>query len=294
MSGSSLIADVYGGVYRMTSQVYEPKGYVFEYVPAGEFSNLRDRLDERTRIVWIETPSNPLLNVVDIRRPPTRRTTPARSSSSTTRSRSPYLQTPLDLGADVVVHSTTKYLGGHSDVIGGFAATNDPTIAERLFFLQKSLGAVPGPVRLVARSARDQDARASACASTARTRAPSPRASSSTKRSSASTTPGSRTHPGHEIATRQMRDFGGMVSFLAESEEAALELVARTKIWKLAESLGGVESMIERPARMTHASTADAPFAPPKNLVRLSVGIESADDLVADLEQALVRSAAHA
>src|SRR6266540_3756594 len=120
-----LIADVYGGVYRMTSQVYEPKGYVFDYLPAEEFPNLGEHLDERTRLVWIETPSNPMLNVVDIR-----------AAAEATHA-APYLQRPLELGADIVVHSTTKYLGGHSDVIGGFAATNDPTIAERLFFLQK-------------------------------------------------------------------------------------------------------------------------------------------------------------
>src|SRR5438552_17530004 len=140
-----LIADVYGGVYRMTSQVYEPKGYVFDYLPAPEFANLADHLDERTRIVWIETPSNPMLNIVDIR-----------ASAETAHAAgailvvdntfaTPFLQLPLELGADIVVHSTTKYLGGHSDVVGGFAATNDPTIAERLYFLQKSLGAIPGP-----------------------------------------------------------------------------------------------------------------------------------------------------
>src|SRR5215211_9029764 len=140
-----LIADVYGGVYRMTSQVYEPKGYLFEYVPAMEFPNLRERLDERTRIVWIESPSNPMLNVVDIRAAADAAHEAGAIVVVDNTFASPYLQTPLDLGADVVVHSTTKYLGGHSDVVGGFAATNDPTIAERLYFLQKSLGAVPGP-----------------------------------------------------------------------------------------------------------------------------------------------------
>src|ERR671928_1598729 len=139
-----LIADVYGGVYRMTSQVYAPKGYAFEYVPAEEFPNLRNRLDERTRIVWIETPSNPMLNVVDIRNAADAAHDAGAILVVDNTFASPYLQNPLDLGADVVVHSTTKYIGGHSDVIGGFVATNDPTIAERLFFLQKSLGAVPG------------------------------------------------------------------------------------------------------------------------------------------------------
>src|SRR5947207_1322598 len=140
-----LIADVYGGVYRMTSQVYEPKGYVFDYLPAAEFPNLGDHLDDNTRIVWIETPSNPMLNIVDIRAAADAAHKVGALLVVDNTFATPFLQRPLELGADVVVHSTTKYLGGHSDVIGGFAATNDPTIAERLYFLQKSLGAVPGP-----------------------------------------------------------------------------------------------------------------------------------------------------
>src|SRR5437867_9057970 len=140
-----LIADVYGGVYRMTSQVYEPKGYVFDYLPAVDFENLADHLDERTRLVWIETPSNPMLNVVDVRGAADAAHAAGAILAVDNTFATPYLQRPLELGADIVVHSTTKYLGGHSDVIGGFAATNDPTIAERLYFLQKSLGGVPGP-----------------------------------------------------------------------------------------------------------------------------------------------------
>ena len=288
-----LIADVYGGVYRMTSQVYEPKGYVFEYIPAQEFANLADHLDDKTRMVWIETPSNPLLNVVDIRTAADAAHAVGAVLAVDNTFASPYLQTPLALGADVVVHSTTKYLGGHSDVIGGFVATNDPTIAERLVFLQKSLGAVPGPFDawLVLRGIKTLALRMRQHCENARAVVAYLEQHDSIERVYY---PGLPSHPGHEIAARQMRDFGGMVSFLAPSEEEALAIVARTKIWKLAESLGGVESMIEVPARMTHASTADAPFAPPKNLVRLSVGIESADDLVADLAQALVPAAAHA
>ncbi|HEX4929083.1 MAG TPA: aminotransferase class I/II-fold pyridoxal phosphate-dependent enzyme, partial [Gaiellaceae bacterium] len=140
-----LIADVYGGVYRMTSQVYEPKGYVFDYLPAPEFANLSDHLDGNTRMVWIESPSNPMLNVVDIRAAADAAHAVGAILVVDNTFATPYLQNPLDLGADAVVHSTTKYLGGHSDVVGGFAGTNDPTIAERLYFLQKSLGAVPGP-----------------------------------------------------------------------------------------------------------------------------------------------------
>jgi cystathionine gamma-synthase len=284
-----LIADVYGGVYRMTSQIYEPKGYVFEYVRAEDFPQLADYLDERTRIVWVETPSNPMLNVVDIRSAAEAAHAADAILVVDNTFASPYLQNPLDLGADVVVHSTTKYLGGHSDVIGGFVATNDPTIAERLYFLQKSLGAVPGPFDcwLVLRGVRTLALRMERHCENARRVVAWLSAQEGVERV---LYPGLADHPGHEIATRQMRDFGGMISFLVESEEAAVELVERTKIWKLAESLGGVESLIEHPARMTHASTADAPFAAPRNLIRLSVGIESADDLVADLRQALVRA----
>jgi len=203
----------------------------------------------------------------------------------------PYLQRPLELGADVVVHSTTKYLGGHSDVIGGFAGTNDPTIAERLRFLQKSLGAVPGPFDswLVLRGIKTLALRMRQhCQNAIEVAAVLERHS----RVQQVFYPGLPSHPGHTIAARQMRDFGGMVSFLAESPEEAEAIVARTKLFQLAESLGGVESLIEHPARMTHASSADAPFASPPGLVRLSVGIEAADDLLADLEAALVRPAA--
>src|SRR5438105_3226537 len=288
-----LIADVYGGVYRMTSQVYEPKGYRFDYLPAPEFANLRDHLDGDTRIVWIESPSNPLLNVVDIRAAAEAAHDAGARLVVDNTFATPYLQRPLELGADVVVHSTTKYLGGHSDTVGGFVATNDPTIAERLYFLQKSLGAVPGPfdcwlvlrgIKTLAVRMRQHCDNATAVAIWLERRANVERVFY----------PGLPTHPGHAIAARQMRDFGGMVSFLAQSPEEAVALVARTKLFKLAESLGGVESLIEHPARMTHASTADAPFAAPRNLVRVSVGIESAEDLVADLEAALVRSAATA
>jgi cystathionine gamma-synthase len=286
-----LIADVYGGVYRMTSQVYEPKGYVFDYVPADEFPNLREQLDDNTRMVWIETPSNPLLNIVDIRAAADAAHDAGAILVVDNTFATPYLQRPLELGADVVVHSTTKYLGGHSDVIGGFAATNDPTIAERLYFLQKSLGAVPGPFDawLVLRGIKTLAVRMRQHCENARRVAEFLEAHDAVERV---LWPGLPSHPGHEIARTQMRDFGGMVSFQTETSDEAIELVARTKLFQLAESLGGVESLIEHPARMTHASTAGAPFAPPQNLVRLSVGIESADDLVADLESALIRRAA--
>ena len=288
------VNDVYGGVYRMFSQVYEPKGYEFAWVPAANLgAGLADHLDERTRIVWLETPTNPLLNVIDIRAAADAAHAAGAMVVVDNTFATPYLQRPLELGADIVVHSTTKYLGGHSDVVGGFAATNDPTVAERLQFLQKSLGAVPGPFDcwLVLRGIKTLAVRMRQHCENAHVIA---LWLSRHARVEQVLYPGLPTHPGHEIAARQMRDFGGMISFLVESEEEAVELVARTDVFQLAESLGGVESLIEHPARMTHASTADAPFAAPRNLVRLSVGLESAEDLLADLEVALVRSTAHA
>ena len=288
------VNDVYGGVYRMFSQVYEPKGYEFTFLSAPEINaELGDRLDERTRIVWLETPTNPLLNIVDIRAAAQAAHDAGAMVIVDNTFASPYLQQPLELGADVVLHSTTKYLSGHSDVVGGFVATNDPTVAERLLFLQKSLGAVPGPFDswLVLRGLKTLAVRMRQHCENARQVAAFLAGHPAVEKV---LYPGLPDHPGHEVARRQMRDFGGMISFLASSEEEAVGLVARTKIWKLAESLGGVESLIEHPARMTHASTADAPFAAPRNLVRLSVGIESAGDLIEDLEAAIVRSAAAA
>jgi len=287
-----LIADVYGGVYRMTSQVYEPKGYRFTYVPAEEFDeNLASYLDDDVRLVWVETPSNPLLNVVDIRRAAEAAHKAGAILAVDNTFASPYLQQPLALGADVVVHSTTKYLGGHSDVIGGVVGTGDQALGDRLRFLQKSLGAVPGPFDawLVLRGIKTLAVRMRQHCENARAIAAFLDEHPVVERVLYPGLPG---HPGHDVARSQMRDFGGMVSFLVESEEEAVALAARTKLFQLAESLGGVESLIEHPARMTHASTADAPFAAPRNLIRLSVGIEAVEDLIADLETALVSSPA--
>jgi cystathionine beta-lyase/cystathionine gamma-synthase len=281
------VNDVYGGVYRMFSQVYEPKGYAFTFLSAEEIGEgLSPHLDESTRLVWLETPTNPLLNIIDIQAAAAAAHEAGAIVVVDNTFATPYLQRPLELGADVVVHSTTKYLGGHSDVIGGFVGTNDPTIAERLRFLQKSLGAVPGPFDcwLVLRGLKTLAVRMERHSENARRIAAWLDTHEAVERVLYPGLPG---HPGHDIAARQMKDFGGMISFLAASEEAAIRLVAETKIWKLAESLGGVESLIEQPARMTHASTAASPFPVPGGLVRLSVGIESADDLVADLESAL-------
>jgi cystathionine gamma-synthase len=290
--GDRIVAvnDVYGGTYRLFSKVYEPKGYRFDFVTAeqasaGDFGE--------AAVVWLETPTNPLLSVVDIRAAAEAARAAGAIVVVDNTFATPYLQRPLELGADIVVHSTTKYLGGHSDVVGGFAATNDPTIADRLAFLQNSLGAVPGPFDswLVLRGVKTLALRMRRHCENARAVAEFLRAHPRVERV---LYPGLPDHPGHAVAARQMRDFGGMISFLTETEEEAVGLVSRTRIWKLAESLGGVESLIEHPLRMTHASTADAPFATPATLVRLSVGIESPDDLIADLEAALVRSAARA
>jgi cystathionine beta-lyase/cystathionine gamma-synthase len=284
------VNDVYGGTYRLFSKVYEPKGYRFEFAP---HEAVVDAIDGDTRLVWIETPTNPLLNVVDIAAVAEAAHAVGAVVVVDNTFATPYLQRPLELDSDIVVHSTTKYLGGHSDLVGGFAATSDPTVAERLAFLQNSLGAVPGPFDawLVLRGLKTLALRMQRHCENARAVA---EFLDGHPQVECVLYPGLAGHRGHDIAARQMSDFGGMVSFLAPSVEDAVALVARTKIWKLAESLGGVESLIEVPSAMTHASTSDAPFASPQNLVRLSVGIESVDDLVADLDAALVRSAATA
>ena len=285
------VNDVYGGMYRMFSQVYEPKGYRFDYVTPDQL--LAPGTLDGARLVWIETPTNPLLNIVDLAAVAALTKAAGAVLVVDNTFATPYLQTPLALGADIVVHSTTKYLGGHSDVIGGFAGTNDPTIADRLRFLQKSLGAVPGPFDawLVLRGLKTLAVRMDRHCANAREVVSF---LGEHDRVRQVMYPGLRDHPGHEIAARQMRDFGGMVSFLLDTEAEAVDLVAQTKVFTLAESLGGVESLIEHPARMTHASTATGPFASPGELVRLSVGIESAGDLVADLAQALATVPARA
>jgi len=282
------VNDVYGGVYRMFSQVYEPKGYRFTFLSAEALSTgLEGLVDGQTRLVWIETPTNPLLNVVDIRAAAAAAHAVGALVVVDNTFATPYLQQPLALGADLVVHSTTKYLGGHSDVVGGFVATNDGELSDQLAFLQKSLGAVPGPFDcwLVLRGVKTLGVRMERHCANAETVAGF---LSERPRVARVLYPGLADHPGHEIAARQMQGgFGGMVSFELHTEEEALEIAARTRVWRLAESLGGVESMIEHPGRMTHASTAEAAFAVPRTLLRLSVGIEAVSDLIADLDAAL-------
>jgi cystathionine gamma-synthase len=281
------VNDVYGGIYRMFSQVYEPKGYRFTFLTPEQMSTgLADHVDEETRLVWLESPTNPALNLVDIEAAAAAAHAVGALVVVDNTFATPYLQRPLELGADLVLHSTTKYLGGHSDVVGGFVATSDDALSERLAFLQKSLGAVPGPFDswLVLRGVKTLGVRMQRHCENAAAVAAMLEGHPRVERV---LYPGLPAHPGHAIAARQMRNFGGMVSFLAESEEEAVAVVGRTRLWKLAESLGGVESLIEQPARMTHASTADAPFAVPGNLIRLSVGIEAAEDLLVDLDTAL-------
>src|SRR6185503_18960475 len=232
-----LIADVYGGVYRMTSQVYEPKGYLFDYVPADEFPNLREHLDDNTRMVWIETPSNPLLNVVDIRAAADAAHEVGAIVVVHHTFATPYLQQPLALGADVVVHSTTKYLGGHSDTVGGALVLADGELAGQLRFHQNAMGAVPGPFDcwLVLRGVKTlgvrMDRHSANALRIAEMLAAHPAVASVYY-------PGLPSHPGHEVAAKQMRGFGGMVSFtLVGGEPAALRVCEQARVFTLGESL---------------------------------------------------------
>jgi cystathionine gamma-synthase len=238
-------------------------------------------------MVWVETPSNPWLRIVDIEAVATLAHQRDAVLVVDNTFATPALQQPLDLGADLVVHSTTKYLGGHSDVVGGFVATRDDELAERIGFLQNAAGAVPGPLDcyLVHRGAKTLELRMARHSESAMAVA---EVLSAHPAVAEVHYPGLPSHPGHDIAARQMSAFGGMVSLrLAGGEAAALEVCRRTEIFTLAESLGAVESLIEHPARMTHASVAGTGNEVPGDLVRLSVGIEHVDDLLADLTQAL-------
>jgi cystathionine gamma-synthase len=279
--------DAYGGTYRLVATVLAGTGVEWTAADHNDPEAFTAALRPNTKVVWVETPTNPMLTIVDIAA--VAEVTHAHDAVLVVDNTfaTPYLQTPLALGADVVVHSSTKYLGGHSDVVGGFVATNRDEIAERLAFLQNAVGAVPSPFDcyLVLRGVKTLGVRMDRHSSNARTVADMLVAHPAVDRV---LWPGLAEHPGHEIATRQMRDYGGMISFVAAGgEEAAVALVARTSVFTLAESLGAVESLIEHPARMTHASAVDSPLAVDPALVRLSVGLESIDDLLADLRTAL-------
>ncbi|WP_410536807.1 cystathionine gamma-synthase [Streptomyces sp. KL2] len=279
--------DAYGGTFRLFAKVAERWGVEWDVADSSDPAAVRAALRPRTKAVWVETPSNPLLGIADIAAlADVARTGGARLVVDNTFA-SPYLQQPLELGADVVVHSTTKYMGGHSDVVGGALITADSGLGDELAFHQNAMGAIAGPFDswLVMRGVKTLAVRMDRhCANAARV----VELLVSHPRVAQVYYPGLETHPGHEVAAKQMRDFGGMVSFrVAGGEEAAVEVCNRTELFTLGESLGGVESLIEHPGRMTHASAAGSALEVPSDLVRLSVGIEAADDLVADLAQAL-------
>ncbi|GAA2452994.1 cystathionine gamma-synthase [Streptomyces macrosporus] len=279
--------DAYGGTFRLFAKVAERWGVEWSVADSSDPAAVRAALRPRTKVVWVETPSNPLLGITDIAAvADVARTAGARLVVDNTFA-SPYLQQPLALGADVVVHSTTKYMGGHSDVVGGALITADAGLGDELAFHQNAMGAIAGPFDswLVMRGIKTLAVRMDRhCANAARIA----ELLASHPKVTRVHYPGLDSHPGHEIAAKQMRDFGGMVSFqVAGGEEAAVEVCNRAKLFTLGESLGGVESLIEHPGQMTHASAAGSALEVPADLVRLSVGIEAVDDLVEDLTQAL-------
>ena len=280
--------DAYGGTYRLFAQVQAGWGVENTVVPIANAAAVRARLaDGPVRMLWIETPTNPLLNIADIRALATAGHEAGAIVVVDNTFASPYLQQPLRLGADVVVHSTTKYLGGHSDVIGGALAVASEELAGRLDVLRNATGGVPGPfdawltLRGIKTLAARMDRHCRNAGRVAQMLAEHPAVTEVFY-------PGLATHPGHKTAQEQMRAFGGMVSFrLAAGADAAVRVCGRTRLFTLGESLGGVESLIEHPARMTHASVAGSELEVPADLVRLSVGIEDCDDLLDDLRQAL-------
>ncbi|MEV5411502.1 cystathionine gamma-synthase [Thermopolyspora sp. NPDC052614] len=280
-------SDAYGGTYRLFAKVYERWGLTFDPAPLGDIDAVRAAVTDSTRMIWVETPTNPLLGVADI----AALAQVAREAGATlvvdNTFASPYLQQPLALGADIVVHSTTKYLGGHSDVVGGALVTADAELGERLAFHQNAMGAVAGPFDawLTLRGAKTLAVRMDRhCDNAERV----VELLSAHPKVTQVLYPGLPGHPGHEAAAKQMRRFGGMVSFrVAGGPDEAVRVCERTRLFTLGESLGGVESLIEHPGRMTHQSVAGSPLEVPDDLVRLSVGIESIDDLLADLTEAL-------
>jgi cystathionine gamma-synthase len=282
-----LPSDAYGGTYRLVARVFAEMGVEWSAVDLTDLDALGAACRDTTKVVWVETPTNPLLTIVDIEA--VARLAHDRGARVVVDNTfaTPYLQQPLSLGADFVVHSSTKYLGGHSDVVGGIVVTDDAELAESIGFLQNAVGAVPSPFDcfLVLRGVKTLGVRMDRHCSNARAVADLLAGHPAVDRV---LWPGLPDHPGHDVARRQMRHFGGMVSFTAAGgEQAALALVAKTQLFTLAESLGAVESLIEHPAEMTHASAAGSPLAVDPALVRLSVGIESLDDLLADLGHAL-------
>ncbi|MBI2703500.1 cystathionine gamma-synthase [Mycobacterium gordonae] len=279
--------DAYGGTFRLIDKVFTQWGVAYTPAPLSDLAAVRGAITPQTKLIWVETPTNPLLSIADIGAIAQLGADNAAKVLVDNTFASPALQQPLTLGADVVLHSTTKYIGGHSDVVGGALVTNDEQLDQAFAFLQNGAGAVPGPFdayltlrglkTLVLRMQRHSEN----AAAVAEFLAGHPAVSTVLY-------PGLPSHPGHEVAARQMRGFGGMVSVRMRGGRAAAEkLCAQTSVFILAESLGGVESLIEHPSAMTHASTAGSQLEVPDDLVRLSVGIEDVTDLLADLDQAL-------
>ena len=286
-AGIALGGDAYGGTFRLIDKVYGASGHPWSAVDLTDPAGLERAWPEGTALVWAETPTNPAMAVVDIAAVAEVAHRHSALLVVDNTFATPYLQQPLALGADAVVHSSTKYLGGHSDVVGGFVAVDDDDLAAGLAFTQNAVGAVPSPLDcyLVQRGVKTLAVRMDRHCDNARAVAEMLSEHPAVERV---LWPGLPGHPGHDVAKRQMRDFGGMVSFVVRGgEPAAVAVCEGTEIFTLAESLGAVESLIEHPARMTHASAAGSPLAADPGLVRASVGIETAADLVADLRQAL-------
>jgi cystathionine gamma-lyase len=291
--GDEVIAgnDMYGGTYRLFSKIFEKFGIKFHYVDMHSAANVQSFVNQNTKLIWAETPTNPLMNIVDIEAMAGIAKKAGALLCVDNTFASPYLQNPLDLGADIVMHSATKYLGGHSDVIQGCLMMNDAALREKLYFIQKSCGAVPGPMDcfLVLRGIKTLHVRMRQHAENGKIIAHWLRNHDKVGKVY---WPGFEDHPGYAIAKKQMRDFGGMLSFTLadDSIEHAMRLLSSTKLFALAESLGGVESLINHPASMTHASIPKEERI--KNglsdsLIRLSVGIEDAEDLIEDLKSAI-------
>ena len=279
--------DVYGGTYRLFKRVLEDKGIVTSFVDTSDIAQVAAALRPATRLIWLETPTNPMLKLADIAAISAVGQRQGALTVVDNTFASPACQRPLELGADMVLHSTTKYLGGHSDVVGGAVITSNDALAERLRFVQNAAGGVPGPFDcwLVLRGIKTLQLRMRQHGENAMAVANFLQTHSAVEQV---IYPGLPSHPQHELARRQMYGFSGMISFLAAGgEKAALKIVSRTQLFTLAESLGGVESLIEVPAAMTHASVAGSTLEVPAGLVRLSVGVEDIADLLADLDQAL-------
>lgn len=279
--------DAYGGTYRLFAKVAQPWGIDHSTAEITNPESIAAAMNSNTKLVWIETPTNPLLNVGDIAAIAEVAHAGGALLVVDNTFASPYLQQPLLLGADIVLHSTTKYMGGHSDVVGGALVAIDSEIAERLAYHQNAMGAIAGPFDswLVLRGLKTLGVRMDRHNLNAQQVVQFLQGHSSVGHIY---WPGLESHPNHEVAKKQMRGFGGMVSFrVKDGEQAALDICAKTTVFTLGESLGGVESLIEHPARMTHASVSGSPLEVPNDLIRLSVGIEDADDLISDLEKAM-------